>query len=105
MGRRYREDIFETMGDLRRCVEVCRRLFQPDARQAVKELIDICHAHKVQVSTGGKQCIAAAFRLGNSLAASSCRSGTTTYPPQDVEFLEGREMRRKPLSLRNNPSI
>jgi hypothetical protein len=58
-------------------------------RQAVKELIHICHAHEVQVLTGGKQCITASFRLGNSLAASSCRRGTTTYP------ISGRRVSRR----------
>jgi phosphosulfolactate synthase (CoM biosynthesis protein A) len=53
MGKRYLEDILETMGNYIDALKFAGGSFSLMPRQAVKELIDLCHAHDVLVSTGG----------------------------------------------------
>ena len=53
MGRRYLEDVLETMGSYVDSLKFAAGSFSLMPRKAVKELIDICHAHDVLVSTGG----------------------------------------------------
>ncbi|RJQ75456.1 MAG: phosphosulfolactate synthase [Desulfobacteraceae bacterium] len=53
MGRRYLEDVLETMGSYVDSLKFAGGSFSLMPRRAVKELIDICHAHDVLVSTGG----------------------------------------------------
>ena len=53
MGKRYLQDILETMGHYVDALKFAGGSFSLMPRQAVKELIDVCHAHDVQVSTGG----------------------------------------------------
>jgi phosphosulfolactate synthase (CoM biosynthesis protein A) len=53
MGRRYLEDIFETMGEYVDALKFAGGSFSLMPRKAVKELLDLCHAHEVLVSTGG----------------------------------------------------
>ncbi len=53
VGRRYLEDIFETMGAYVDIFKFSGGSFSLMPRQAVKGLIDLCHAHDVLVSTGG----------------------------------------------------
>jgi len=53
MGRRYLEDILETMGVYVDSLKFAAGSFSLMPRQAVRELIDLCHAHDVLVSTGG----------------------------------------------------
>jgi phosphosulfolactate synthase (CoM biosynthesis protein A) len=53
MGKRYLQDVLETMGRYVDALKFAGGSFSLMPRQAVKELIDLCHAHDVQVSTGG----------------------------------------------------
>jgi phosphosulfolactate synthase (CoM biosynthesis protein A) len=53
MGRRYLEDILETMGWYVDSLKFAGGSFSLMPRQAVKEIIDTCHRHDVMVSTGG----------------------------------------------------
>src|SRR6266404_7176430 len=53
MGRRYLEDVLETMGEYVDILKFAGGSFSLMPRRAVKEIIDVCHRHKVLVSTGG----------------------------------------------------
>lgn len=53
MGRRYLEDILETMGPYVDALKFAGGSFSLMPREAVEELIGMCHAHDVLVSTGG----------------------------------------------------
>ena len=52
MGKRHLEDILETMGAYVDALKFAGGSFSLMPRKAVKELIDLCHAHNVAVSTG-----------------------------------------------------
>src|SRR5262245_46973240 len=53
MGRRYLQDALETMGAYVDSLKFAGGSFALMPRRAVKELIDLCHEHRVLVSTGG----------------------------------------------------
>lgn len=53
MGKRYLQDVLETMGAYVDSLKFAGGSFSLMPRRAVKELIDLCHKHNVQVSTGG----------------------------------------------------
>jgi phosphosulfolactate synthase (CoM biosynthesis protein A) len=53
MGKRYLEDLLETVGVYVDTLKFAGGSFALMPRRAVRELIDLCHAHAVQVSTGG----------------------------------------------------
>jgi phosphosulfolactate synthase (CoM biosynthesis protein A) len=53
MGKRYLQDILETMGAYVDSLKFAAGSFSLMPRQAVKELTDLCHEHDVLVSTGG----------------------------------------------------
>ncbi|MDR5694029.1 MAG: phosphosulfolactate synthase [Armatimonadota bacterium] len=53
MGKRYLQDILETMGAYVDILKFAGGSFALMPRQAVKELIDLCHSYDVLVSTGG----------------------------------------------------
>ena len=53
MGKRYLQDVLETMGAYVDALKFAGGSFSLMPRQAVQELIDECHAHDVLVSTGG----------------------------------------------------
>lgn len=53
MGKRYLEDILETMGAYVDVLKFAGGSFSLMPRQAVQELLDLCHAHDVLVSTSG----------------------------------------------------
>ncbi len=53
MGKRYLQDIMETMGNYVDSLKFAGGSFAMMPRKAVKELIDICHENNVLVSTGG----------------------------------------------------
>ncbi|HZV05274.1 MAG TPA: phosphosulfolactate synthase [Gemmataceae bacterium] len=53
MGKRYLQDILETMGVYIDTLKFAAGSFSLMPRPIVKELIDLCHAHDVLVSTGG----------------------------------------------------
>jgi phosphosulfolactate synthase (CoM biosynthesis protein A) len=53
MGKRYLEDVLETMGDYIDILKFAGGSFSLMPRKAVKELIDLCHCFDVKVDTGG----------------------------------------------------
>jgi phosphosulfolactate synthase (CoM biosynthesis protein A) len=53
MGKRYLEDVLETMGQYIDSLKFAGGSFSLMPRLAVQELIELCHAHDVAVSTGG----------------------------------------------------
>ncbi|MCL5270292.1 MAG: phosphosulfolactate synthase [bacterium] len=53
MGKRYLADILETVGEHVDSLKFAGGSFTLMPRQAVRELIDLAHAHQVLVSTGG----------------------------------------------------
>ena len=53
MGKRYLQDILETMGAYVDSLKFAGGSFSLMPRQAVKELIDLCHEYDVLVDTGG----------------------------------------------------
>ncbi len=53
MGKRYLEDILETMGAYVDVLKFAGGSFSLMPRHAVRELLELCHAHDVLVSTGG----------------------------------------------------
>ncbi len=53
MGKRYLEDILETMGAYVDVLKFAGGSFSLMPRKAVKELLDLCHRYEVMVSTGG----------------------------------------------------
>jgi phosphosulfolactate synthase (CoM biosynthesis protein A) len=53
MGRRYLEDVLETMGAYIDHLKFAGGSFALFPRRAVVELIELCHRHDVLVSTGG----------------------------------------------------
>ncbi len=53
LGKRYLQDILETMGAYVDILKFAGGSFALMPRQALQELIDLCHAHQVLVSTGG----------------------------------------------------
>ena len=53
VGRRYLEDLFETMGVYVDSLKFAGGSFTLMPENAVREIIDLCHKHDVLVSTGG----------------------------------------------------
>src|SRR5947207_5734361 len=53
IGRRYLEDLFETMGAYVDSLKFSGGSFTLMPEKAVQEIIDLCHKHSVLVSTGG----------------------------------------------------
>jgi phosphosulfolactate synthase (CoM biosynthesis protein A) len=53
MGKRYLQDVLETMGVYVDSLKFAGGSFSLMPRQAVKELIDLCHEYGVLVDTGG----------------------------------------------------
>ncbi len=53
MGKRYLQDVLETMGAYVDSLKFAGGSFSLMPRQAVKDLLDLCHTYGVLVSTGG----------------------------------------------------
>jgi phosphosulfolactate synthase (CoM biosynthesis protein A) len=53
MGKRYLEDILETMGEYVDILKFAAGSFGLMPRTAVKGLVDLCHSYNVKVDTGG----------------------------------------------------
>jgi phosphosulfolactate synthase (CoM biosynthesis protein A) len=53
MGKRYLQDVLETMGAYVDVLKFAGGSFSLMPRPVIKELLDICHAHDVMISTGG----------------------------------------------------
>ena len=94
MGKRYLGDILETMGTYIDSLKFAGGSFALMPRAAVRELIDLCHRHDVQVSTGGfleyvlrqsceavGQYIRECKELGFDIIEISC--GFITIPTED----------------------
>ncbi len=94
MGKRYLQDVLETMGAYVDALKFAAGSFSLMPRQAVKELIDICHDHDVLVDTGGfmeyvltqgkvavERYIAECKNLGFDIIEISC--GFITIPTDD----------------------
>jgi phosphosulfolactate synthase (CoM biosynthesis protein A) len=111
MGKRYLEDILETMGAYVDALKFAGGSFALMPRQAVRELIELCHAHDVSVSTGGfieyvltqgpevvEKYIAECKELGFDIVEIS--SGFITMPVDDilrlVEKVQKAGMKAKP---------
>lgn len=94
MGKRYLQDVLETMGAYVDALKFAAGSFSLMPRQAVKELIDICHDYGVLVDTGGfmeyvltqgkaavERYIAECKNLGFDIIEISC--GFITIPTDD----------------------
>jgi phosphosulfolactate synthase (CoM biosynthesis protein A) len=53
VGKHYLEDVFETMARYIDALKFAGGSFRLMPRHAVREILELCHAHNVQVSTGG----------------------------------------------------
>jgi phosphosulfolactate synthase (CoM biosynthesis protein A) len=111
MGKRYLEDILETVGAYVDSLKFAGGSFHLMPRRAVKELIDLCHRYQVTVSTGGfaeyvltqgpgavRQYIHECAELGFDTIEIS--SGFITVPLDDlvrlVEAVKGAGLKAKP---------
>jgi phosphosulfolactate synthase (CoM biosynthesis protein A) len=94
MGKRYLQDVLETMGAYVDALKFAAGSFSLMPRQAVKELIDLCHDYGVLVDTGGfmeyvltqgkvavERYIAECKNLGFDIIEISC--GFITIPTDD----------------------
>jgi len=95
MGKHYLQDILETMGAYVDALKFAGGSFALMPRQAVRELIELCHTHDVLVSTGGfieyvltqgpeavEHYIGECQALGFDIVEIS--SGFITIPPEDI---------------------
>jgi phosphosulfolactate synthase (CoM biosynthesis protein A) len=111
VGKRYLQDVFETMGAYVDSLKFAGGSFSLMPRAAVKEIIDLCHQHDVLVSTGGfleyvlrqsteaaSQYIRECKELGFDIIEISC--GFITIPTGDwlrlVERVKQAGMKPKP---------
>jgi phosphosulfolactate synthase (CoM biosynthesis protein A) len=111
MGKRYLEDVLETMGVYVDILKFAGGSFALMPRRAVQELIDLCHAHNVLVSTGGfieyvltqgpeavRRYVETCRELGFDIIEVS--SGFITVPPDDlvrlVELVQNAGLKAKP---------
>lgn len=53
LGPRYLEDVLETAGDYVDSLKFAAGSFSVIPKKALTEILDLCHSHDVQVSTGG----------------------------------------------------
>jgi phosphosulfolactate synthase (CoM biosynthesis protein A) len=94
MGRRYLEDVLETMGEYVDSLKFAGGSFSLIPERALRELIELCHAHDVLVSTGGfieyvlmqgaeavRHYIEQSKAVGFDIIEVSC--GFITIPPDD----------------------
>jgi len=111
MGKRYLQDVLETMGAYIDILKFAGGSFALMPSQAVKDLIDVCHQHDVLVSTGGfieyvltqgpeavHRYLQACRQLGFDIVEVS--SGFVTVPGDDlvrlVEKVQEAGMKAKP---------
>ena len=111
MGRRYLHDVLETMGQYIDGLKFGGGSFVLYPRQQFRELIDLCHAHDVYVSTGGfieavlpqgteavRRYLGECRELGFDVVEVS--SGFITVPPDDlvrlVEEVQKAGLKAKP---------
>jgi phosphosulfolactate synthase (CoM biosynthesis protein A) len=111
MGKRYLQDVLETMGAYIDGLKFAGGSFTLMPRPVLRELIDLCHAHDVYVSTGGfiesvlaqgadavRRYLRECKELGFDVVEVS--SGFVTVPADDlirlVEQVQQAGMRAKP---------
>ena len=111
MGKNYLQDVLETMGSYVDTLKFAGGSFTLMPRRAVRELIDLCYAHDVLVSTGGflefvlgqgseavHRYIGECKELGFDIIEVS--SGFITLPPDDwfrlVEEVQKAGLKAKP---------
>src|SRR5947207_581533 len=111
LGRRCLQDILETMGGYVDALKFAGGSFALMPKRAVRELIDLCHAHDVLVSTGGfieyvltqgpdavHRYLGECQELGFDILEVS--SGFITVPPDDllrlVEEVQKAGLKAKP---------
>jgi len=96
VGRRYLEDLFETMGAYVDSLKFAGGSFTLMPEQAVRDIIEFCHKHDVLVSTGGfiervlvqgdaavRQYVAECKKLGFD------KSGLKAKPEVGIQFGAG----------------
>jgi phosphosulfolactate synthase (CoM biosynthesis protein A) len=111
VGRRYLEDLFETMGAYVDSLKFAGGSFALMPQSAVREIIEVCHQHDVLVSTGGfiehvlvqgsdavRQYIAECERLGFDIIEIS--AGFISISTDDwlrlIEFVRKSGLKAKP---------
>jgi phosphosulfolactate synthase (CoM biosynthesis protein A) len=111
MGPRYLADVLETMGDWIDSLKFAGGSFSLIPEKTLRELIELCHAHNVLVSTGGfiehvvmqgasavRRYIEQCHALGFDIIEVSC--GFITIPPDDwirlVEAVQKAGLKAKP---------
>lgn len=113
MGKRYLEDILETMGEYIDALKFAGGSFSLMPRRAVKEMIELCQSYNVMVSTGGfiehvlaqgreavEQYIQECKRLGFDIIEIS--SGFIAVPADDLVRLTERVVR---AGLKAKPEV
>lgn len=80
MGKRYLEDVLETIGVYIDTLKFAGGSFSLMPRKALAELIKLCHAHEVAVSTGGFL----EYVLTQGPQAVEISSGFVTLPVDDL---------------------
>ena len=112
-GKRYLEDVFETMGAYVDTLKFAGGSFSLMPQKALKEIIDLCHEHEVLVSTGGfiehvlqqgpqavEQYLRECRNVGFDIVEISC--GFITIPTEDwVRLVE----RVKQAGLKPKPEV
>ena len=111
VGRRYLEDLFETMGAYVDSLKFAGGSFALMPEQAVREIIELCHKHDVLVSTGGfiervlvqgdaavRQYVAECKKLGFDIVEIS--AGFVSIPTDDwlrlIELVRKSGLKAKP---------
>src|SRR5437899_3418514 len=111
IGRRYLKDLFESMGVYVDSLKFAGGSFTLMPEQAVREIVDLCHAHDVLVSTGGfiervlaqggqavRQYVAECKKLGFDIVEIS--AGFVSIPTDDwlrlIELVRKSGMKAKP---------
>jgi phosphosulfolactate synthase (CoM biosynthesis protein A) len=112
-GKRHLEDVLETMGEYVDILKFAGGSFALMPARAVRELIEVCHAHQVLVSTGGfieyvltqgaqavESYLGSCKDLGFDVVEVS--SGFITVPPDDLVRLVEKVIR---AGLRAKPEV
>ena len=111
VGRRYLEDLFETMGNYVDSLKFAGGSFTIMPERAVRDIVDLCHKHEVLVSTGGfiehvlaqggeavRQYLAECKKLGFDIVEIS--AGFVSIPTDDwlrlTEFVRKSGLKAKP---------
>jgi phosphosulfolactate synthase (CoM biosynthesis protein A) len=113
LGPRYLQDVLETMGDYIDGFKFGGGSFVLYPRKALRELIDLCHAHDVYVSTGGfieavlpqgteavRRYLGECRELGFDVVEVS--SGFITVPPDDLVRLVAEVLK---VGLKAKPEV